>query len=62
MCNVPKTDEPKAPKKFKHLSVKIRADIYRRARATAVMSDTQFRLFVERALAAAISANPQEPA
>ena len=44
-----KSTEPSA-NRYKHLSVRIRTDIYKRARTAAIMTDMRFALFVERAL------------
>ena len=46
--------------RYKHLSVRIRTDVYRRAKATAVMADIGFARFVERALLAAMT-TPEAP-
>ena len=52
-------NEPKPPL-FKHLSVQIRADIYKRAKATSVMTDVRFARFVERALLVAVTTSAEK--
>ena len=44
-----KSAEPSA-NRYRHLSVRIRADVYKHARTAAIMTDMRFALFVERAL------------
>ena len=53
-------EPPDTKARYRHLSVRIRTDVYRRAKATAVMADIGFARFVERALLAAMT-TPEAP-
>ena len=56
-----KPAEPSADR-YKHLSVRIRADVYKRSKSAAIMTDTRFARFVERALLQALDRLAAEPA
>ena len=60
----PEATKPAEPgaDRYKHLSVRIRADVYKRAKSAAIMTDTRFARFVERALLQALDRLAAEPA
>ena len=41
------------------MNIRIRADVYRKAKATAIMADQRFAYWVERALLAAMTRPPE---